>query len=282
MAADLQVLVDDLMTESADLDEILGRLAPPQWSLATPAVGWSIADQVSHLAYFDEATRQSLVDPDQFRRDADRLVAGGEDFADRIVAAYRGRPGAELLDWFRTARRALIDGYRAVDPRRRLPWYGPDMSPASSVTARLMETWAHGQDIVDTLGIERAATGRLHHIAHLSFGARPYSYAVHHLPRPTEPIRVELDAPAGDQWTWGPADAVNRVTGEALDFCLVLTQRRHPHDTSLVVTGPAAQQWIAIGQAFAGPAGPGRAPRLAGPQPDEPIASASSAEAARP
>ncbi len=282
MAADLQVLVEDLVAESAELDAVLERLTPQQWLLATPAAGWGVADQVSHLAYFDETTLQSLVDPVQFRRDAIALAAGGDGFPDRIAATYRGRSGVELLSWHRTARRALIDAYRAVDPRRRLPWYGPDMSPASSVTARLMETWAHGQDIVDALGIERSATGRLHHIAHLSVRALPYSYAVNHLPQPSEPIRVELEAPEGGEWTWGPADAVNRVTGEALDFCLVLTQRRHRGDTSLVATGPAAQQWIAIGQAFAGPAGSGRSPRPAGPGTAGRNAPASRAEGARP
>ena len=163
-----------------------------------------------------------------------------------------------------------MTGTAAVDPARRLPWYGPEMSPASSVTARLMETWAHGQDVVDTLGVERPATNRLRHVAHLGVRALPYSYSVRRLRQPTEPIRVELAAPeGGSQWSWGPADAVNRVTGEALDFCLVVTQRRHTLDTALVVTGPTAQQWISIAQAFAGPAGPGRPPQPAGPEPFE-------------
>ena len=151
-----------------------------------------------------------------------------------------------------------MNAYRAVDPGRRLPWYGPDMTPASSVSARLMETWAHGQDIVDAIGAERVATRRLRHVADLGIRAMPYSYAVNHLLPPTEPIRVELNAPEGGQWSWGSADAVNRVSGDALDFCLVVTQRRHPDDTAMVVTGPVAQQWISVAQAFAGPAGPGR------------------------
>ena len=153
MAADLSALVDDLVAESAVLDAVLEGLRPAQWSLATPAAGWSVGDQVSHLAYFDGTTLQSLVDPEQFRLDAEALTAGGDDFSDRIAAAHRRRPVKALLGWFRTARAALVDAYRAVDPGRRLPWYGPDMTPASSITARLMETWAHGQDIVDTSGV---------------------------------------------------------------------------------------------------------------------------------
>ena len=261
MAADLQSLVNDLVAESGALDAVLERLRlQQQWLLATPAVGWSIADQISHLAYFDERTLQSLSDPDQFRRDAEVLVGDGDNFPDRIAAEYRGR-GLDLLGWFRTARTAMVRAYRVADPGRRLPWYGPDMTPASSVTGRLMETWAHGQDVFDALGIERAPTDRLRHIAHLAIRALPYSYSVNELPQPAELIRIELCAPNGGEWTWGPPDAADRVTGNALEFCLVVTQRRHVLDTGLDVTGATAQQWISIAQAFAGPAGPGRAPR---------------------
>jgi uncharacterized protein (TIGR03084 family) len=263
MPADLSALTADLVAETAWLDEILGALPAAQWQLATPAPGWTIADQVSHLAYFDEATLLSIRDPDLFRRDAEALAGRGSDFPDQIAAEYRHLRAAELLRWFRAARQALLDGYASIDPAARLPWYGLDMGLASSITARLMETWAHGQDIADTLGLERRPTGRLRHIAHLGIRSLPYSYAVNGLPRPDAAIRVELAAPDGGQWTWGPADAADRVSGTALDFCLVVTQRRHRTDTRLMITGPTAGQWIAIAQAFAGAAGRGRPPRSA-------------------
>ena len=263
MPADLSALTADLVAETAGLDEILGALVPAQWQLATPAPGWTIADQVSHLAYFDEATLLSIRDPDLFRRDAEALAGRGSDFPDQIAAEYRHLRGAQLLRWFRTARQDLLDGYASADPAARLPWYGLDMGLASSVTARLMETWAHGQDIADTLGIQRRVTSRLRHVAHLGVRSLGYSYAVNGLPQPEAPIRVELVAPEGGRWTWGPEDAADRVTGTALDFCLVVTQRRHRTDTGLVITGPTAGQWIAIAQAFAGAAGRGRPPRSA-------------------
>ena len=260
MPADLSALTADLVAETAWLDEILGALPPAQWQLRTPAPGWTIADQVSHLAYFDEATLLSIRDPDLFRRDADALTGRGSDFPDQIAAEYRHLGPAELLRWFRGARQALLNGYARTDPAARLPWYGLDMGPASSVTARLMETWAHGQDIADTVGIQRPATSRLRHVAHLGVRSLPYSYAVNGLPRPGAPIRVELTAPDGGQWTWGPPDAADQVRGTALDFCLVVTQRRHRTDTGLVITGQTAGQWMAIAQAFAGGAGRGRPP----------------------
>jgi uncharacterized protein (TIGR03084 family) len=260
MPADLSTLTADLVAESASLEEILGLLAPPDWQLPTPAEGWTIADQVSHLAYFDETTLLSMTDPDRFRREAAALAGRGEDFPDQIAADYRHLGAEDLLRWFRGARRALLDGYARADPAARLPWYGLEMGAASSVTARLMETWAHGQDIADTLGLRRPATGRLRHVAYLGIRSLAYSYAVNGLPQPGAPIRVELVTPDGGRWTWGPADAGDRVSGTALDFCLVVTQRRHRTDTGLVVTGDTAAQWISIAQAFAGAAGRGRKP----------------------
>jgi len=260
MPADVRALLDDLAAESAVLNAILAPLPAADWPRPTPAAGWSIADQVSHLAYFDETALQSVTEPALFRAEAAALAAGGDNFPDRIAAQYRQQSGPELLEWFAVARQALLDGYAAADPAARLPWYGPDMGLASSVTARIMETWAHGQDICDALGRHREPTARLRHVAHIGIGARPYSFAVHGQPLPDEPIRVELAAPDGSQWTWGPAGAADRVTGPALDFCLVVTQRRHRDDVGLAVTGPAASAWLAIAQAFAGPAGPGRPP----------------------
>ena len=259
MPADLQALTLDLAQESAWLEATLAELAGDQWQLPTPAEGWTVADQVSHLAYFDETTLLSIRDPERFRREAAALAARG-DFPDQVAAEYRHLRPADLQLWFRAGRRALLAGYADVDPGARLPWYGLDMGPASSITARLMETWAHGQDIADTVGIQRPATGRLRHVAHLGIRSLPYSYAVNGLPPPDAPIRVELAAPDGGEWTWGPEGAANRVSGTALDFCLVVTQRRHRGDTGLVIAGDTAAQWIGIAQAFAGVAGRGRKP----------------------
>ena len=142
-----------------------------------------------------------------------------------------------MLAWFDRARGELTAAYRKADPSVRLPWFGPPMSLASSVTARLMETWAHGQDVLDTVGIARVPTARLRHVADLGIRALRYTYTVNGLAVPTEPVRVELAGPDGARWDWGPADAANRVRGTALDFCLLVTQRRHRDDTALEVTG---------------------------------------------
>ena len=47
--------------ESAVTRALVAGLDEAGWHTPTPAVGWDIADQISHLAYFDEVTVQSVV-----------------------------------------------------------------------------------------------------------------------------------------------------------------------------------------------------------------------------
>jgi uncharacterized protein (TIGR03084 family) len=258
MAIDMSALLADLDAESADLDRMLAPLDEAGWRTPTPATGWCIADQVSHLAYFDRAALSAALEPETFRREAATVTSDRADFADRIAATYRSMPGTDLLAWFRTARAELLTAFASIEPSRRLPWYGPDMSAASSVTARLMETWAHGQDVADAIGRTRPATNRLRHIAHLGVSTIGFAFALNGRAAPTEPIRVELSGPDGDRWAWGPTDATNTVRATAMDFCLVVTQRRHRDDTALTTEGSIAAEWISIAQAFAGAPGPGR------------------------
>jgi uncharacterized protein (TIGR03084 family) len=254
----MAALAADLAAESAVTRALVADLDESRWRTPTPAVGWDIADQIGHLAYFDEVAVRSAVHPDEFR--AEFAAAPESANPDTIAARHRDRTGAQTLAWFDTARAGLLTTFTTLDPRQRLPWFGPPMSAASSLTARLMETWAHTQDIADALGVTREPTSRLRHVAHIGVGARAYSYAARGHAAPDTPVRVELTAPDGTLWTWGPPDAQNRVTGTALDFCLLVTQRRHRDDLALTVHGPAAHEWMAIAQAFAGPPGPGRRP----------------------
>jgi uncharacterized protein (TIGR03084 family) len=262
MPVDMAALAADLAAESAVTRALVAGLDEgdgPGWRTPTLAAGWDIADQIGHLAYFDEVAVRAAVLPDEFRAELAAAGQGGQELnPDAIAARYRDRAGAEMLAWFEGARSTLLDTFATIDPRKSLPWFGPDMSAASSLTARLMETWAHTQDIADALGVAREPTARLRHIAHLGVATRGFSFVVRGQPVPEAMVRVELTAPDGAVWTWGQPDARDRVTGPALDFCLLVTQRRHRDDLDLVATGPGAQEWIAIAQAFAGPPGPGR------------------------
>jgi uncharacterized protein (TIGR03084 family) len=274
MAADLGELLGDLDDETATLDAQLSGLSEARWGLQTPAKGWTIADQVSHLAYFDDAATLAATHPHRFTSEATALMEHGPHFADHIARTYRSLAPDQLLDWFHRSRNDLRSAFAELDPRTRLPWYGPPMSAASSVTARLMETWAHGTDIFETLGTSVRPSTRLRHIAHLGTRTLGFSFALHDLEVPDTPVFVELRAPDGAIWTWGEPTSCQRVSGSALDFCLVVTQRRHRADTSLTTQGDVAKQWLSVAQAFAGPPGEGRASKgvglLAAPSPDPP------------
>ncbi|NRQ30524.1 TIGR03084 family protein [Nonomuraea sp. NN258] len=249
-------LLDDLAAETASLEELLKPLSAADWERPTPAAGWAIRDQISHLAWFDDAASLAASDPVAYAE----LLAGFSS-VDAVAAEARTLPATEVHAWFRTSRANCLRVCSTLDAKTRVPWFWLEMSAASFVTARLMETWAHGQDVADALGVTRAPTARLRHVASIGYRAKPYGFAVRRLPEPPQPVRVELTMPDGGPWTAGPAGAADVVRGPMLDFCLVVTQRVHLADTALEITGPAARAWMEIAQAFAGDPGEGRKPR---------------------
>ena len=266
MTLDFAKLLVDLRHESDGLLGCLDGLRTVQWEQPTPAEGWAIRDQVSHLAYFDDVAYLALTDVAEFRLVAESLVSNGPDFPDLVAAEFRSLRPAELTEWFSRSRARLIAAFADDDPRRRLPWFGPDMSAASSATARLMETWAHSQDVYDTLSFIHPPCPGLRSIAHLGVSTFAFAHRLRDRAVPDEPVRVELLSPDGKElWTWGPADAANRATGRAEDFVRVVTQRRHWTETALLVEGDVAAEWLDIAQAYAGAPGKGRPGRVIQP-----------------
>ena len=259
MSTALAEVIADLEAEQAALAKVLGALPVAAWETPTHAPGWSVRDQVSHLAFFDEAAALAITDREAFAAEVHALKAPS-DLEARYVPRGRGMTPGEVLEWWRAASSTLIATARGVDPKARLPWYGPDMSAVSFITARLMETWSHGLDVVDVAGGDRPDTDRLRHVAFLGARTRAYSYMVRGMQPPAAGVRVELTSPSGETWVLGDADAEDAVRGTATDFCRVVTQRRHIGDTNLEVHGPAAQEWMSVAQAFAGPPGQGRRP----------------------
>lgn len=256
----MAAICDDLEAETAELLKLIIPLSPLHWDLATPAEGWSVRDAVSHLAFFDETGNLAATDPEAFAVGAAELQSSSDPGTAGLNRGRTVKP-VELLNWFISARSTMIASFRTLDAKTRLPWYGPAMGALSFATARLMETWAHGQDVADALGATRPETARLKHIAHIGVRARPFSYTINKRDIPSSEVAVRLSAPDGSTWTWNDEAAdTNLISGNALDFCLVVTQRRHRDDTELVVHGDAAHEWIAFAQAFAGAPGPGRAP----------------------
>lgn len=250
----------DLRDEGDELDRIVADLPPADWSRPTPAPGWTIAHQISHLAWTDRKAIMAAVDPAAFTAELQGVLADPVGYVEAGAAEGAGEEPAALLRRWRDGRSSVQDVLNAVPAGARLPWYGPPMSVASMATGRLMETWAHGLDVADALGVRREPTDRLWHVARIGVRARDNAFAVNGRKPPAAEFRVELFAPSGETWTWGPAGATQRVTGTALDFCLLATQRRHRADLGLVAVGPDADAWLDIAQAFAGPPGAGRAP----------------------
>lgn len=255
----LPSVLADLAAESDWLDAIVADLDHTAWVRSTPAPGWTIAHQVAHLTWSDDQALCAVTDPGAFASRLARVLAG-EVTVDSGAAEGAALAQAVLLRRWRAGRGRLAAALANVPTGTRLPWFGPSMSAASLATARLMETWAHGQDIADALGAPHPATGRLRHIVELAVRTRDFSFIVHGLTPPGDAFAIELTAPDGTVWSWGPSDAAQGVAGTALDLCLLATQRRHRLDTGLVATGPDADRWLSIAQAFAGPPGPGRAP----------------------
>ncbi|WP_028314874.1 TIGR03084 family metal-binding protein [Desulfatibacillum aliphaticivorans] len=246
----------DLKAEYDALDAIVAGLDDKGLDQETPFFGWTIRDEISHIAFFDEAGRLSATDKEGFQKQMQWLLEGIKDFDDvhkKVHALGRGKTAQELMAWWREERTAELKALEALDPKDRLPWYGPDMSALSFATARLMETWAHGQDVVDALGAQREATDRLSHVAHIGFITFKWAYVNRQAPVPEKTVRVELKSPSGADWNFGDENTDQLVKGDALDFCLVVTQRRNVGDTGLEVVGDVAKEWMEIAQAFAGP-----------------------------
>lgn len=255
----------DLLAEYRDLASFCETLTPAQWSARSAFYGWTPWDEIAHLCYFDETALQSVAEPQGFARDAAQLnvlMARGEQISVLARQTYGALDGPALVHLWRARHECLVAALVQMDPKARLAWYGPSMSARSFATARLMETWAHGQDIWDLVGRRRPATAGLKHIAHLGVTTFGWTFVNRGLPAPASALYVELTAPGGSAWTWGKADSPHFVRGTAEDFCLVVTQRRHAEDTSLQSSEGAATQWLSMAQCFAGPPADGPAPGL--------------------
>jgi len=251
-------IVADLRAESDDLDALVAPLPAHRWADPTPAPGWTIAHQIGHLLWTDRVALTAVTDEAGFVEALQAAAADPAGFVDAGAEDLAALPPAELLADWRATRGRLHEALLSVADGRKLPWFGPPMSAASMATARLMETWAHGLDVADALGVKRPTTERLRSIAHLGVRTRDYAFSVNNLAAPAEAFLVELRGPGGDVWSWGPPDAAQRVTGSAEDFCFLVTQRRPLSSLDITAHGADAQRWLGIAQAFAGPPGPGR------------------------
>lgn len=246
-------LLQDLRDEQQDLEVALTNVGDADWQETTRAEGWEVRDQVFHLARFDELGMLSITDTDEFRSRREAWQSNVAGHRNRDLRLARQHSRTETVAWWQASRLALLDALETCSAKQRLDWWGPTMSARSFATARLMETWAHGWDVTDAIDHPVQPTDRLKHVVQLGFITRGWSYANQGRDVPDKPVRLELSAPSGAEWAWGPSDAPETITGSALDFALVVTQRRHVDETELRAAGGLAREWLLIAQCFAGP-----------------------------
>ena len=246
--------VQDFLDESEALFEAVRDLEEEDFDRVTQFKGWTVEDVLRHLHYWNRAV--------DFAAQGETAFSGLKARVMNALAA--GRPLAEVerkavpetgkvlrASWIGFAR-ALAKRWQQSDPKARLPWVGPDMSARSAITARQMETWAHGFEIFDLLGRERREHDRIRNIVVLGANTFGWSHQVHGLKVPEEMPKLELEAPSGAVWEYGEPGA-GRIVGKAVDFAAVVTQTRALADTGLQIEGEVAATWMAHAQCFAGP-----------------------------
>ncbi|TDD86502.1 TIGR03084 family protein [Actinomadura darangshiensis] len=257
---DLKTVIADLDAESAQVDRMVAGLDGAGWARPTPAAGWTVADQVAHLAFIFRLAGTAASDAAAFQALTARAK---DDFNGAVNAALReyptGSPDKLLAVWERE-RADGIAALAAFPEDQTVPWLVNPLPPAILACAGIMEAFAHGQDIADALGIRPERTDRLLHLVGFAILTRDFGYQTRGLTPPAHEFRYEITAPSGARWTFGPADAPDRISGPAEDFCLLVTRRRHRADLAVTASGPEADRWLDIAQAYRGPAGPGRAP----------------------
>ncbi len=246
----------DFREETEALYRAIVTLKDEDFRRPTQFKGWTIDDVIGHLHFWNYAADLSLCDEQEFAKLlawVTRRLGAGEGHRGFTTEWLDGLRGCALRERWREFALVMSERFAAADPERRLQWAGPPMKAATSITARQMETWAHGQEIYDLLGVECEHTDRIKNIALLGVKTYGWTFKNRGLEPPGPPPHVRLTAPSGAVWQWNEPDEANLVEGAAVEFCKVVTQTRNVADTSLRVVGPVAEQWMRIAQCFAGP-----------------------------
>jgi len=250
----------DLKTEGEVLDKIVAGLTDAQWDLPTPAPGWTVKHQVAHLSSTARLANISATDAELFAKVTTGAEKNFDGAVDAMLKPYLELSPADLLARWRTEREDANKALSVLPPAQLVPWVARQIPASALACAGLMELFAHGQDIADTIGVDREYTDRIGHLTWFGTRNRDFAYLVRGLTPPEVEFRYEFTGPSGITWEFGPADAENRVTGPAVDFCMLVTRRRNRADLAITATGAEADKWVDIAQAYRGSPGPGREP----------------------
>jgi enediyne biosynthesis protein E11 len=262
MLLDQQKLITDLTDECAELDALVAGLNPADWSLPTPAEGWTVAHQIAHLSFVFGLAGLAAGRPAAFKQVAEQ-AGSGAGFDAAVNAALVNYPlddPAALLDQWRKERAGCITTLSSLPGEAIVPWLVRPIPARVLCCAGLMELFGHGQDIADALGVRREHTDRIGPLSWFITQTWDFGYHARQEETPATGFRYQLTAPSGAHWEFGPDDATETITGPAEDFCLLATRRRHRDDLAVSATGPNAEHWLDIAQSYRGSPGPGRKP----------------------
>ena len=246
--------VTALRAECGTLEQLVSQLPEQDWQRRTAFFDWTVADEIMHLHLVDLFALETLRNSAGFAATVNQVREGqarGIELSAQMRTRFGGLRSGELLELWRRTWGELCDGLEAEAPKRRVSWFGPDMSVRSLASARQMEVWAHGQDVFDLLRVRRNNTDFIYNICDLGVRTFQWSFQNRGEPPPEAPPRVKLVAPSGALWSWNDAQAQS-IEGAAEEFALVVTQRRNVADTALRIAGSGAERWMSIAQCFAG------------------------------
>ena len=246
----------DFKQESLALYDLLKDLSDAELDQPTQFKNWTLNNVLEHLHVWNWAANESYVDEVNFEKFVANAMAqtgGLRQFEKHwLDEQYNGLAGRALLQTWHDFLIDMAARFKEVDPKKRLKWAGPDMSARSSISARLMETWAHGQEIYDHLGVVRQNGDHIRAICVLGVNTFGWTYITRQETPPAAMPFVELTAPSGAIWEFGEPSDSERVVGAAEEFCQVVTQVRNIADTHLQITGAVATDWMSKAQCFAG------------------------------
>lgn len=252
--------ISALIADATEFDRLVADLDDAQWSLPTPAPGWSVAHQVGHVSFVFRIAGLAAARPEAFTAMTEAIGGDFDGAVNAGLAEYLALPPAQLLARWRAESDAAIAALAAVPAGTTVPWLVNPLPGPVLAAAGMMELFGHGQDLADALGVRRVHTDRVGILVGFAVRTMDFGYQARGLTAPSTPFRFELTGPSGARWEYGPADATERVTGDAVDFCLLVTRRRHHADLAITAQGSHARHWLEIAQAYRGPAGPGREP----------------------
>ena len=238
--------VADLLEEGSELNLMLSELGPNQWQDTTPFKSWTVNQVVQHLHGSDIMAVMALKDEKNFRQMQSNM-------AQVTKLMHPDIEGLDLHQRWWEYFCEMCDLLAELDPKKRVPWFGPDMGVMMFSTARQMEAWSHGQDIFDMFGRNRINKERLKNIVVIGVKTYGWTFINRGLPVPEPAPYIELIGPNAELWEFNERDDQNYVKGDAAEFCHVVTQGRNIEDVELEVLGGPATEWMKIAQCFAGP-----------------------------